>query len=169
MTFAYFESELGLQFLMDQGELDPERKLLASAAPAKQRLPASAQKKKKQRSPWNPRLVGEEGEPEEQNPQDMEPVLEEGYQEDMWMPAPGAMVHEHSATEEPPFQPATRLPIQPEEYQTPGGPHPDKKDATWDIYGQQRPPRPPIARAYVALNREFLEVEGATDRRVRTV
>merc|ERR1719333_70669 len=68
-----------------------------------------------------------------------------------------------------PFVPDPRVPLRPGEYETPSGPHPDKKGPSWDVYGQQRPQRPPVPRAYVDFNAEYLEVEGATDRRVRTV
>jgi len=52
---------------------------------------------------------------------------------------------------------------------TPPGPHPDKKSAQFDVYGRKRRPPKPISRAYINVNKEFCEVEGEVDRRVRTV
>merc|ERR1719262_1419849 len=60
------------------------------------------------------------------------------------------------------------LAIVAEDGDTPAGPHPDKKGNLWDIYGQPRTQRPIASHAYVMLNTDYLEVEGATDRRVRT-
>jgi len=59
-------------------------------------------------------------------------------------------------------------PIEPEQQETPPGPHPDKRSAEWDVYGGRRPEKPPVSQAYMEINAEYLEVEGATDRRVRT-
>lgn len=67
-----------------------------------------------------------------------------------------------------PFTPQTRLPIVPEQHSNSTGPNPDKKGAAWDIYGEPRVQPPPVSHAYVSINKDYLEIEGATDRRVRT-
>merc|ERR1719221_143681 len=69
--FAYFKSEMGLQFLMDAGELDPERKLPAQKSRSLQGgrkrrdMRGASSMAQMPRSPWEPRLVGEE-EPEQE-------------------------------------------------------------------------------------------------------
>jgi hypothetical protein len=180
-SFSYFKSEQGLQFLMDTGKLDPEAK----------QLQASMQKEKRarppppvpQRTPWNPRLVGEEPD-EQEEPEDNE--AEEGM-EAQWPGhhqggyastgtgfAGGHGGQEfHAVMEEGdrmplPFSPGNRLPIVPEKDDHPVGPHPNKKTALWDVYGEPRTQKSKISQAYTEINAEYLEVEGATDRRVRT-
>jgi len=60
------------------------------------------------------------------------------------------------------------MPIIPERADPPEGPHPDKKGSKWDHKGELRPPKPPLSQAYMEINTKYLEVESATDRRVRT-
>lgn len=69
------------------------------------------------------------------------------------------------------FQPDGRgdAPMMPEMGESPRGPHPDKKSTQWDVYGERRPPKPPVSQAYVELNTDYLQIEGPTDRRVRTM
>jgi len=177
-SFAYFKSETGLQFLMETGALDPECKpLQASIVKEKRPRPPAPPP---QQTPWNPRLVGEQ--PDEPEQQDLE---EEEAMEDGW---PGAGVgqntgpgvnfagqgapHEYRSMPEEnnrmPFSPSHRMPIVPEKQEEPLGPHPNKKGPLWDVYGEPRPPKGKISQAYVAINDKYLQVEGATDRRVRT-
>jgi len=176
--FAYFKSEMGLQFLMDAGELDPERK----PAPPKPRGLGAAKKRaataQMPRSPWEPRLVGELS-PEEEQAQ-AEAGNEAGGQDrrsEAW--GPGELYSIHATGDSPtkdveeggeriPFAPGSRLPIAPERQEAPVGPHPDKKGAIWDVYGEPRPQKAPVSQAFVSINQDYLEVEGATDRRVRT-
>jgi len=196
-TFAYFKSERGLQFLMDAGELDPERKpRQRGERPNKKSTPPP----QPNRSPWNPRLLGEEVEDEQAREDELEAVEEDrgpaavdmeertphwgadgeqgnmtrGYEGDpygMALPSDQQGFGGPEGTMNPQgggFQPQARLPIVAEATETPQGPHPDKKQNIWDIYGQPRTAKPSQSHAYVALNTDYLEVEGATDRRVRT-
>lgn len=191
-TFAYFKSEEGLQFLMDTGEMDPERKPRQRGERPNQRQPPPMQQ---QRSPWNPRLLGEMNEEQEMHAQmdaavdERSPVadLEQQARGPRWVDVEATNVPRGFPGESPdgddpqlqamgtqggaegmPFNPNTRLPIVAEASETPHGPHPDKKNNLWDIYGQPRAARPTASHAYVTLNTDYLEVEGATDRRVRT-
>merc|ERR1719335_1464653 len=58
--------------------------------------------------------------------------------------------------------------LRPERPSSPPGPHPDKKSSKYDVYGTKKEPPKPVPQAYVSYNAEFLEIESAVDRRVRT-
>jgi len=171
-TFRYFQSDSGLQFLLDEGELDPE-----SRPPIrKEKVSRNYQSPKVKRSPWNPLLLGEMGEGEAQDglEDQVEQVQEarDGQEQELrWQAGEDPGADAQGPTDGmggDAFSPQARLPIVAEDTDTPAGPHPDKKGNLWDIYGQPRQQRPVASHAYVMLNTEFLEVEGATDRRVRT-
>jgi len=187
-TFAYFESDLGLQFLLDTGELDPECRPAAPKKTGKtpNRAPQEAPAEQT-RNPWNPRLVGEETPPESpgrsQSPrsraagssrscgQEHAPPSHQGRMDAEADQFGDDREGEREGTQQYPFQPDVRggTPVMPEMGESPRGPHPDKKSTSWDVYGERRPPKPPVSQAYVELNTDYLQVEGATDRRVRTM
>jgi len=179
-SFSYFQSEQGLQFLMDTGKLDPEAKPLQPSVKKEKRArpPPSVP----QRTPWNPRLVGEEPEEQEEDPENDEAEEGEGHwpgQQHGGYASGVGFAGGHGGQEFHPvmeegdrgtlgFSPGARLPIVPEKDDHPVGPHPNKKTALWDVYGEPRAQKPKISQAYTEINAEYLEVEGATDRRVRT-
>eukprot|EP00405_Crypthecodinium_cohnii_P035490 CAMPEP_0206534150 /NCGR_PEP_ID=MMETSP0325_2-20121206/5378_1 /ASSEMBLY_ACC=CAM_ASM_000347 /TAXON_ID=2866 /ORGANISM="Crypthecodinium cohnii, Strain Seligo" /LENGTH=1228 /DNA_ID=CAMNT_0054030907 /DNA_START=117 /DNA_END=3803 /DNA_ORIENTATION=+ len=172
--FSYFNSEMGQQFLARLGRegglytgppktKDPTK----SGVPHRQPTPA--------RSPWNPPLVGEEpldvpkpstGLPDEEDVEaqrgrpDIPPGQEPG-QDYYFLDGPVEQQEYHL-----PFQPDFRTTAARET--TPVGPHPSKKSSKWDHKGYPRPMKAPVSQAYVEINTEYLEVEGPTDRRVRT-
>jgi len=150
---------------------------------------------KKKRSPWNPRLVGELASDEEEQALAGEEEDEEEEEEEEEVDPPesdyiGSSPEEHfDMTAAAGMKGNTRvmnrdrryeeeegstvaanacMPISPAQHVAPTGPHPNKKGSGWDIYGEQRPQRPQVSHAYVDINARYLEVEGATDRRVRT-
>jgi len=179
--FSYFRSELGLQFLMETSALDEPR-----PAKVKTSRPPEQTASKKKTDPWNPRLVGEPEPAEEQQEHEVgtapmhlgEDTLHEGEEDEvedvggpyMHYDGPNATFGPSGCFQEQqmPFSPSSRLPIAPERLENPRGPHPDKRGANWDVYGEQRSPKKPVSQAYVAINADYLEVEGQTDRRVRT-
>merc|ERR1719281_1455056 len=87
--------------------------------------------------------------------------------------APGDQV-----LQEPMQQTATGYPLEglgprtpllrPDRPTSPQGPHPDKKSSKYDVYGVKKEPPKPVPQAYVSYNAEFLDIESAVDRRVRT-
>jgi hypothetical protein len=167
-TFSYFKSEMGLQYLLDEGEMDPEKRVPVQKEKRPRQAPAP-----QKRSPWNPLLLGEAPEAEQGAAMDQRDddgdVPDQGVH---WSAAEEAVEAAEEAQygrmgEEPGLE-QPRLPMAGEDGDAPVGPHPDKKGNLWDIYGQPRTQRPVASHAYVMLNTDFLEVEGATDRRVRT-
>jgi len=177
-VFQYFKSDMGLQFLLVNGHLDPERK-----------PPAIKEKTSRQgfapvkRTPWNPLLLGEAVEDEVQQNNETEVEAANDHRDARARTRTEVQAEEEaaemegSAMRQPvardlrdmPYTPQeARLPIVAEDADTPLGPHPDKKGNLWDIYGNPRKQRPVASHAYVMLNTNYLEVEGATDRRVRT-
>lgn len=60
LRFKYFESQIGLKFLLETGQLDPESRIpdLSSLKPGGPKLP-DLELTQKIRSAWNPRLVDE--------------------------------------------------------------------------------------------------------------
>ena len=59
LSFKYFESEQGLRFLLETGQLDPESKsTLDLDAIAEKKMP-QLELTQKMRSVWNPRLLDE--------------------------------------------------------------------------------------------------------------
>jgi len=175
-TFSYFDSIMGIQFL---DELDPDKR----ATSRKEKVARQPQAPKK-RSPWNPLLLGESPENDAQDGQELQEqqspeAQDDGQDQRVRMQAaqegyPGAqaggMQGEGDLMDSDQYnmQQQPRLPIVAEDADAPPGPHPDKKGNLWDIYGQPRVQRPVASHAYVMLNSDYLEVEGATDRRVRT-
>jgi len=160
---------MGLQYLAESGELERSTPIQKASertggSSSSQRPPPAPSR----RSPWNPRLVGE---PEEE---DRQRQLEETQEEEptQYFPRPSManspLSVDQTAQAERTFDPAPRLPMVPERVEAPSGPHPGKKGASWDVYGEPRPQRPQVSQAHVEINTQFLEVEGATDRRVRT-
>jgi len=189
--FSYFKSEMGLQFLMDTGQLDLERRPVQKKKKDPQdpkHLP------KPPRNPWNPRLVGEPGHEEEEarmlaEAQDMDEgphaALHQEQNQGLFPRFGPAGPREDShditgagyprglatdATRGMPLLPGIQSPpINAQTNHAPMGPHPDKKHSSWDIYGEPRNPNAPkMSHAHVGINQDYLEVEGATDRRVRT-
>jgi len=207
-SFAYFESHGGRKFLAERGESPQKPGSVSEATPSKgksktspkpPRAPAAQTTK---RSPWNPRLVGEEAEEEGLRPglgeeagyeEELEEVRElpgaslggtQSFRETATRFAsggyPGAQEEEEEGYAASGYgrygggggglaaHPADRPSIMPEHSADPAGPHPDKKGVKWDHRGELRPPKPRVAQAYVEINHDYLETEGATDRRVRT-
>eukprot|EP00746_Dinoflagellata_sp_MGD_P125940 gnl/MRDRNA2_/MRDRNA2_60853_c0_seq1.p1 gnl/MRDRNA2_/MRDRNA2_60853_c0~~gnl/MRDRNA2_/MRDRNA2_60853_c0_seq1.p1 ORF type:complete len:2005 (+),score=521.56 gnl/MRDRNA2_/MRDRNA2_60853_c0_seq1:84-6098(+) len=165
-VFSYFESEQGLQFLLESGGLEPDRKVKTKEKKELPALPVAEE----QRTPWNPRLVDEpepnfettaraiEEVPEVEDvlPGDQSP--QDRYQQDQQQAAQGY-----------PGEVGPRsLILRPDRPTSPVGPHPDKKSSKYDVYGVKKEPPKPVPQAYVSYNAEFLEVESAVDRRVRT-
>jgi hypothetical protein len=172
-TFSFWKSAMGLQFLMDEGLLDPEQKPRIRKEKSLRQGPQA-----NKRNPWNPMLLGEASEEDQRaNEEEIEFVVEKGGHRDRSRTEAAAeevaarMQHSQEASRDlrdMPYTPQQRLPIVSEDLDTPAGPHPDKKGNLWDIYGQPRQQRPVASHAYVMLNTDYLEKEGATDRRVRT-
>jgi hypothetical protein len=190
-TFSFFSSEMGIQFLQETGQLDPDR-----MQPARKAKPDRTSRRPPpvpRRGPWNPRLVGE-ADPEEEQQQtgpsqlDMDSLQEQQAAEEAearrgragqdngegmggYAPPDGRGYPSGSnqgqgmpfAPPRPPF------PIVPESQENPYGPHPDKRSAEWDVYGEKRPEKMAVSQAYVGIHQDYLEVEGPTDRRVRTM
>lgn len=168
-NFAFWKSEMGLQFLIETGAFDPDAKNMQRPATRERKPPV-----KTRRSPWNPRLVGEvDQEDEEQeaagDEANCEDDAEEAAEDEGWAPGDAEFGRGGDRTaQEMNFAPNTRLPIVPEKEDVPAGPHPDKKAPFWDIYGEPRRQKGPMSQAFVQINTDYLQVEGATDRRVRT-
>jgi len=167
-SFAYFKSEMGLQFLMETGELDMERKLKQKrdGNMGEQRQGPTAA-----RSPWNPALVGEEPVQETtQREQEGRRSSHSQHMQDEEQRQGYYYLDEQPEHQEYklPFHQQQQRGVPQERVPTPDGPHPDKKSSKWDHRGDLRPPKPPVSQAYVEINTDYLEVEGATDRRVRT-
>jgi hypothetical protein len=157
---------MGLQFLLDKDEMDPDKR-----TNKKEKVPRPAPPPAK-RSPWNPLLLGEAAEGEGDNAEG-DNFEDQRYEQDQnqryrqededygeYDQTMGAENYDQS--------PQPRLPIVAEDADAPAGPHPDKKGNLWNIYGEPRQQRPVASHAYVMLNTDYLHVEGATDRRVRT-
>ncbi|KAF4676921.1 sperm associated antigen 17 [Perkinsus chesapeaki] len=51
---------------------------------------------------------------------------------------------------------------------TPDGPHPDKRGAQWDVYGEPRETRRHEEEPFILRNEEFVLTEAPVDRRIRT-
>jgi hypothetical protein len=179
--WTYFESEEGIQFLMDTGAMDLDRRPIQKPKKEK-RVPSQLPPIPPQanRNPWNPRLVGEpDPEEEEQRLAEADQDIEDddqaglggtfrriGMQQedaDHQIYTQGTAADGGSGYPSP-----SRAPIAAERHDDPVGPHPDKKQSTWDVYGNPRNPGKQMGHAHVAINQDYLEVEGATDRRVRT-
>jgi len=190
LSFSYFESDIGYQFLVDSGAFDEKpdedlvNKMMSVKVDAKGGSGSLRAQQGPKRSPWNPRLVGEPSEAEEVTQQEPEPSGVAPASEASGQPSP---ISQHgrahfmdetptsaprdpamSGSEERTFAPESRVPIMPEAHEASSGPHPGKKGANWDVYGEPRPQRPPVSQARVEINSAYMEIEGATDRRVRT-
>jgi len=172
-SFQYFKSEMGLQFLMDTGVMIPDGSTQAGIQKEKRPRPPPPQP---QRTPWNPRLVGEPGEEEEEQMDQEQYVQEEAPWSGNSPPHSGVAFNGQGTAQDfnsvpedgTYFSPGARMPIVAEQHEAPIGPHPNKKGPLWDVYGEPRGDKAKIAQAYVEINQKYLEVEGATDRRVRT-
>jgi len=167
-TFSYFKSDMGLQFLLDEGEMDPECRPAVHKEKTARKQPSPVK-----RSPWNPLLLGEapENEAHDGYEEEQQQERDDSDQRVRYQAAEEAAARQNQSDGMDDSQYAQgqqRLPIVAEDADTPAGPHPDKKGNLWDIYGQPRTQRPVASHAYVMLNTDYLEVEGATDRRVRT-
>jgi hypothetical protein len=173
-VFSYFQHEAGIEFLRISGELDSRKPRKVKGATSRRKA------EEKKHSPWNPRLVGDD-QPEDEEVEHREP--EALHEEDMGDPGffrPGVDVmgglpgqYRPNFTEERlpygyPIDDVPR-PVQPEMHANPVGPHPDKRGPEWDIYGQEKPGAKKVSQACVIINKDYLEIEGSTDRRVRTV
>lgn len=182
-VFAYFASESGLSFLLETGEIERG----PTHQKTRQQVGSLQNGRRAQveavRGAWNPRLVGEAVPYEEERQQqqargDMDALqeeaeggAEEGYDDAHYDGYGGdggaAGVGGVRGSEQMPFNPMARPP--PYSHEQPRGPHPDKRGSEWDIYGEAKSPKKAVSQAYVAINQDYLEIEGATDRRVRTV
>jgi len=194
-TFSYFKSDMGLQFLDETGTLDrpPIQKkkgkagkadagarrdpwnprLVGEAEPEEEEPPADeTQSKLLAEDALETQLLADEdqsapqqnfaGEDEGLDPE------EEGNQ--FAEAADTAMQMQDTQRQDMPSgYPQAALPIAPVRHETPSGPHPDKRGSQWNIKGEVRKQNPAVGQAYTAVNASYLEVEGATDRRVRTV
>lgn len=161
--FSYFESEQGLQFLLDSGGLEPDRKIKTKSLNHMPKLPIAEE----DRTPWNPRLVDEEEDPNLETTARMVeevPEVEDVAPGDQHMDAQPQAASGYPAEGLGPRTPVLR----PERPSSPPGPHPDKKSSKYDVYGTKKEPPKPVPQAYVSYNAEFLEIESAVDRRVRT-
>lgn len=170
-TFSYFESEQGLQFLLESGGLEPDRKV-----PVQKKKDLPAIPIQEQRTPWNPRLVDEEDpdevfvleEEDEVDPAAGSPKRQQGGGE--FTAAPIRQQPDHEVDYDAPtsHRDIGHPKLYPERPSSPVGPHPDKKSSMYDVYGVKKDPPKAVPKAYVSYNKDFLEVESAVDRRVRT-
>jgi len=154
-SFAYFKSAEGHQFLEEYAHRQPDR----IPTPRRSTVPSATW------NAWNPRLVGEP-EPEEEAMIRPADLVSFGEGDSEVSEAPVVATRSDA-----PSLGNRRLSRVPESaaQQPPPGPHPCKRASTWDIFGEPREkPVKPVVQASVAINNDYLQVEGATDRRVRT-
>jgi len=175
-SFSYFESDLGMENVARSPTDTPNAFNFNEQLPARKSTDGDAvTQMHAKHNPWNPKLVGElEGEHEEVDDAGLQLAEEEDEDFVGGMPE----LAEGVGTSDCMFTPSSRLPRVPEQPEAanqegvdclPAGPHPTKRGAAWDNYGRPRPPRrPPTNPAHLQINHDYLEVEGATDRRVRT-
>jgi len=161
-TFKYFESQLGIQFLMEIGKL--EKIPAYSPPPLSPKLEVTDQLW----AAWNPRMVYD---PDPLSPTHEEPEIE--YVHEPHLQQHAGMVQnentEHPGMEkelekekpEPPPAMETIPMIPPE-------PFPVKREDWFNSFGNLSPPKKPKNQDFVTNNLRFLEIEGPVDRRVRT-
>lgn len=170
LCFKYFDTDTGAKFLEESGEANRPRPTKSKDVQRTREIISEPEP-----SPWNPRLVGQEPEEEEEPPAQEYEERRLPAELDRF-PAPdeaGGYYNQGTAGRPMMGQPQTYVrgmgpPIEPEVIEAPPGPHPDKKGVKWDHRGELRPQKPPVSQAYMEINTKYLEVEGATDRRVRT-
>lgn len=180
-AFSYWKSEMGVQWLIESGEFEFDRKVRSGKGAKASR---SFQQPCTQRSPWNPLLVGEEPPEETTMARQSETEIaaddrrgsaatrstlpmaeEEAEQRYYYLDAP-----QENPEYKLPFETGSpyRTMQDDDNLVTPQGPHPDKKSSKWDHKGDLRRRKPPVSQAIIDINTDYLEIEGPTDRRVRT-
>jgi hypothetical protein len=171
-TFQYFWSEEGLGWLMDSGEID--RKQFEHPKDVAPPLPAPTFP-----SAWDPMTVDELAAAEEQQRAAEDLRAREEAEATARTAEEIPISNEERRTMEivPDYPPEHGLGylgnvvrtenVENQRPSSPPGPHPDKKSAKYDVYGEHRAVPPEAEKAFLGPNVAFLEVEAETDRRVR--